>query len=457
MKKINLSIVALFVSVFAFAQDEIKEDVVCIYFKSKSSVAGQLCDAYKKLKEFYDYKEYAEDFAKDYKNGKEPRKPPTKLVGGGTIIEKLTNTEKEIKEITVPIKIEPDFSYPTIVMLSSNDPNLRRKSISTAVSYVIESHDILTEYKVLKTDLDLFLKEALAVTKALNILKKKLWEVFQNTGGGYTSLSNIFGFAALDIETKLSPKVSHIRNALNRKIKELNKLIDKEQASINNLQSNTKLIVEAEYQILEKRRIELDSIEQNLKDENSEFQIRSSENEKKGEELAKLEDKLIAQQKELKKNQSDLEKQIENYNSDVRRLNEKEKRINKMKYTGCPNGKSFSNCNHNNQKNSYTTKRNAAVKDYNETSRRTENKAKRINTRQREFKNKADLWSKSYSSFENKAKKWQLENTDLIELQNEIVEHTRELFTYKWDNSSKTEENRLDLEKIETLKTINPN
>ncbi|GAA0891915.1 hypothetical protein GCM10009122_15940 [Fulvivirga kasyanovii] len=444
-------------SAVCFGQGEIKEDVTCIYFKSKSKLAGELCDAFKKLKEFYDYEEYAEGFADDFKNGKEPRKPPTKLVGGGTMIERLTNVEKEILAIVIPSEIKSQTQYPSLENLSSNDFGERRAAVNLAVNSVIEANELLTDYEIFKGDLESFKKEADAVNSALNILKKELWETFQNTGGGYTELSNIFGFEALELETKLHPKVAHIRNALNNKLKEITKLLNKEQTSIGNLQNNTKLIVIAESEALNIRKNELDSVQQKLIEEGDEFQERAEKNDEKGGNLKKVEDELIEQQKDLQRIQKDLQKQIDSYNSDVRRLSQKERSINKMKYTGCPNGKSFNNCDHTNQKNSYVKKRNVAVKSYNDLARRTESKAKSINSRQGDFKNKFDSWNSRYSKFEEDAIKWQKENENLIAEQNNLIERTRDYFMQNWDIGGKIEENNLDLERIENMQNINPN
>lgn len=457
MKRITILIKIILLSTVCFGQGEIREDAICIYFNSKSKLAGELCDAFKKLKEFHDYKEYAEEFADDFKNGKEPRKPPNKLVGGGTMIEKLTNVEKGILEIAIPSEIKSQTQYPPLENLSSNDFGVRREAVNLAVNSVIETNKLLSDFKTFKSDLELFKKEADAVNSALNILKKELWDVFKNTGSGYTELSNIFGFAALDIETKVHPKVAHIRNALNEKLKELSNLIDKEQVLIGNLQNNTKLIVIAESEVLNTKKIELGNIQQKLIEEGNEFQKRAEKNDKEGENLKKAEDELIKKQKELQRIQTDLQKQIDNYNNDVRKISEKERSINNMKYTGCPNSKSFNNCNHTNQKNSFIKRRNAAVKSYNDLSRRTESKAKNINLIQRDFKNKFDNWSSNYSNFEKNAIKWQKENGDLLVQQNDLIERTRNNLTQNWDIGGKIEQNNLDLEQIETMQTINPN
>jgi len=456
MKKVQTIIVILFLAICSYGQQDMAGNVLCKYFESKIEV--KICDAFKKLKDYHEYVEYAEGVANDVVNKKTPRDSPTKLTGGDAILQTLTSIENDIVKINIPTVIKSDLPYPSLESLSSTDFDIRRESVNMAVSHIFSYSDELKNFRNLKDYLSVFKKEADEVNGELNELDKIMDVAFEITGSGYSEISTTIGMKWLNIKTKVRRKVSDIRSALNTKIQTIDELLLKEKKSLDNLQNNTILIVVAEKEALEIEQISLDNDKKAMKLEAKALEIKFEENQAYGEKLYEIENDFKSRKKILVSQLDKLDALIIKYNSNIEKLKEKELSINRMKYTGCPKGKSFDDCTeHINNKKLFVDKRNTAVREYEALAAITEEQYEMNKAFEDDFIGKKNIYDAKYSKFEEDAVKWKQSRQELKEKDSNLVKIAKELGVKTNDNKALIEENKLDMKKIRNITVLGAN
>ncbi len=122
----------------------------------------------------------------------------------------------------------------------------------------------------------------------------------------------------------------------------------------------------------------------------------------------------------LKKQEVSINGEIEAVNREVASLKRLRTKIEKFRYTYCPNGKTFENCNHVEQKRRYINERNAMVDEYNRRARALANRSNNLKGRINRHKSESQRFNSDAARFKQEADQFKKDIESLNKLANRI-------------------------------------
>ncbi len=347
---------------FSFGQSGESVELLCKnYFKT-----DMLCSELNILNKYYTYFDYVNGVCSDIDAGIKWRETPEELTFGPTLIVKLDLlindiTNKKYQQYFDQINVL-DVNISNITSLNYNE---RRNAIHRLV---LNTKIVRIKYdssELVINDFDTLIDLLTSTYKTLNEFKKLYYKIYEKVGSlGFVQYAELFGFGAFEIETKLQPRVSKLKNIIVDKKQLFSTVRDDFYRKQESFIFNTETIIDIESEALNNY---IDSLNQeniNLLDSLESLKNFNAECEKR--QKALIEDSINVVNS---KNKGDVIKHQIMMNEKVINdlLLDEAKFINlsASKYNLCPNRESFEDCTHTDYKRSYMDSKNDAIKKLN--------------------------------------------------------------------------------------------
>lgn len=301
-------------------------------------------------------------------------KKPTQTLVGGKMTEKLESMAKSIEKIEVPT-LDDFRKVTTLAKLLSSDIELREKEISKADTYATGKAEEIKDAKATLESLTAILDRANASGQGLRKLSKGLQDIPLADGITLKVLQEYI----FDLEVNLIPGTNSVCSALTSKKKELSAAIEKTSTALKNLNGN------------------LATIRELTEDEKAK---------------TKAANDLIESRKKLTGEIEAHKTAVQNYNNEVGAMQAEQKvlqaeqqAIEALRFTGCPNGKPFEQCDHHDAKQRWINDRNARVNAFNNRGAQFQQKAKGVEATRNALAAKESEIQRSMKAQEEQLKK----------------------------------------------------
>ena len=323
-------------------------DFTCLPITYVSPRLGKLCDAHRTFKSMYSYVKKETDAMKDGERADDVSF--SRLKG---VYRDLKKTYKTVSRAEIPMSIELENTpFPSHSELTNSHVKSRFNSYQVAIKYLQAYKKEITKYEEFREALNIYQSDVEVTIQATHELKKSLEEIYANGGAGFPVSSNTLGLTILDLDQKLIPLQNKILRAVKDNIEKVDSFLKLERVRFNNLRSNVKLIINADLAGARKNYLKARKAlnDNDLHTQELLAPINQYESYKKS--ITSYNERVVVFN-ESKDDRSHLQGEVNDLSS---RLSSLRKAIEKLRFR-CPNKYTYSNCNHDELKDEYNSKK----------------------------------------------------------------------------------------------------